>query len=345
MKKRSIKTRIIISTLLLFGLIRCIDDNITPPLTGDLNSTAEMLVYFESLGDFPNNSLAPGLINADEVFANIGNYDIVDIRTNSEFTSGHIETAQNINIDSLYDYVKINYNLGSPKIIIVSQSGQSSAYFTCLLRLAGFDNVYSMKYGMAYWNIQFADEWINEIGDTPDINSYTNQIFEKSDPSLLPAVSFPDPEAPIKERVEYRIKEIFSFGFTYNEVYRYHLNPDLYTVCYGKSRLYNAPRDGVFGLRGHPQEAISYLDATFYHFRSVNFLQTLPNSEEIMLYDYDGQLGACMTAYLRVLGYDVKFLLFGANQLFYSRMITDVELMDFAFTSQGINNFPFVTGE
>jgi hypothetical protein len=64
-----------------------------------------------------------------------------------------------------------------------------------------------------------------------------------------------------------------------------------------------------------------------------------------MLYDYDGQLGACMTAYLRVLGYDVKFLLFGANQLFYSRMITDVELMDFAFTSQGINNFPFVTGE
>jgi rhodanese-related sulfurtransferase len=344
MKKLSFKTKIIFSFLLLFGLISCIDDNIIPPLTGDLNTTAEMLVYFESLGDFPNNSLAPGLINADEVFANMGTYLIIDIRNNAEFDLGHIENAHNVNTDSLYDFVEMNL-FSYSKIIIVSKNGQRSAYFTCLLRLAGFDNVYSMKYGLAYWNLQFADEWINGIGDTPDINSYTNQIFEKDEHTPLPLISFPDPGAPIEERIEYRIKEIISFGFTQNEVYRYHLNPDLFTVCYGKSRLYNAPRDGVLGLRGHPEGAISYLDATFYHFRSVNYLQTLPNSEEIMLYDYDGQLGACMTAYLRVLGYDVKFLLFGANQLFYSRVITDVELMDFAFTSQDINNFPFVTGE
>lgn len=344
MKKLSIKTKIIFSFLLLFGLNSCIDDNIIPPLTGDLNSTAEMLVYFESLGDFPNNSLAPGLINADEVFASINNYLIIDIRSNAEFSAGHIENAHNVSTDSLYDLVEMIF-LSYPKIIIVSKNGQSSAYFTCLLRLAGFDNVYSMKYGMAYWNLQFADEWINNLGDTPDIDSYTNDIFEKDERTPLPVVNFPDPEAPIEERVEYRIKEIISFGFRQNEVYRYHLNPDFYTVCYGKSRLYNAPRDGQLGERGHPQGAISYLDATFYHFRSVNFLQTLPNSEEIMLYDYDGQLGACMTAYLRVLGYDVKFLLFGANQLFYSRMITDVELIDFAFYSQWINNFPFVTGE
>ena len=344
MKNINSKNKFILLILLLSVLFGCIEDNITPPLTGDLNTTAEMLVYFESLGDFPNNNLAPALINADEVFANIGAYLIIDIRTNAEFTAGHIENAHNVTVDSLYDFVEINL-FSYPKIIIVSKNGQSSAYFTCLLRLTGFDNVYTLNYGMASWNIQFADEWINNIGDTPAIDTYTNQIYEKNPPTPLPSVNFPDPEAPIEDRVEYRIKEIISFGFRQNEVFRFSISNDMYLVCYGKGRLYNAPRNGVFGEMGHPQGAVSYLDATFYDLRSVNYLQTLPSAEEILLYDYNGQLGACMTAYLRVLGYDVKLLLFGANRLFYSRMISDVELMNFAFTSQDINDYPFITGE
>ena len=63
------------------------------------------------------------------------------------------------------------------------------------------------------------------------------------------------------------------------------------------------------------------------------------------MYDYSGQLSACMTAYLRVLGYDVKILLYGANQLFYSRLISDPELLGYAFTTDKIQNYPYVTGE
>ncbi len=57
-----------------------------------------------------------------------------------------------------------------------------------------------------------------------------------------------------------------------------------------------------------------------YELRSVKYLQTLPTTQQILLYDYDGQLGACMTAYLRVLGYDVKVLLFGAKPIILQRI-------------------------
>ena len=52
----------------------CIEDNISPPLTGDLNPVAEMLYYFESQGDYTNSDLAPALIYPEEVNNNLNNF-------------------------------------------------------------------------------------------------------------------------------------------------------------------------------------------------------------------------------------------------------------------------------
>ncbi len=334
-------TKILTGVVLLTG---CIEDNITPPLTGELDPVAEMILYFESQGDFPNSDLAPALISAEEIFTNLNSVLIVDIRPSDQFIAGHIENAVNVKTDSLFNFVELNFHSGYDKIVIVSKNGQSSAYFTCLLRLAGFNNVYSLNYGMASWNLVFADDWINQRGDSPGTN-YTNDVFEKNPFSSLPQITFSDPEESIKERVKSRIKEIISEGFILNVMSTHFINTDLYLICYGKSILYSARRVGPLSERGHPYSAISYLDATFFHLRSINYLQTLPNSETILIYDYNGQLGACMTAYLRVLGYDVKFLLFGANRLFYSRLIFEAELLPFAFTESLIKNYPYKTGQ
>lgn len=323
----------------------CIEDNITPPLTGELDSVAEMIRYFESEGDFPNSDLAPALIDAEEVFSNLNSYLIIDIRPSVEFINGHIEGAVNVKLDSLYNFVETNFSAGHSKIVIVSKNGQSSAYFTCLLRLAGFNNVFSLNFGMSSWNQVFAGELLGEIGDAPGVNFFINDNFEKNPFGPLPIISFSNPGETIEERVNTRIKEIIAEGFVKNKVFTHSLDIYLYLVCYGKSRLYYARRFGTLAERGHPENAISYLDATFYDLRSVNSLQTLPSSETILIYDYNGQLGACMTAYLKVLGYDVKFLMFGANRLFYSRMIDDPELFPFTFTTSLIKNYPFTTGE
>ena len=337
---------ILILSIILF-INGCLEDNITPPLTGELNPVAEMLVYFESQGDFPNNDLAPALIEAEEVFVNLNNYLLIDIRTAGEFVAGHIETAINVSTDSLFDIVEANFNSGYPKIIIVSKNGQSSAYFTCLLRLAGFNNVYSMSFGMASWNEAFADEWLNKLGDYGGITSFNDSTYEKNEFTSLPQITLSNPNDPIEKIIKSKIMEVISSGFRQGEQYYPALInlSNKYPVCYGMSNFYNARKFGVFDEMGHPKYTRSYLDSPYYHFRSVNYLQTLPNSEQIFLYDYNGQVGACMTAYLRVLGYDVKMLLFGANQLFYSRMIDDPELIGYIFSTQKIKNYPYITGE
>ncbi len=346
MIKRITELVLLITLILSSG---CLEDITPPPFTGELNKTAEMLVYFEEQGDFPNSNLAPALIEAQEVFDNIDNYMIIDLRNNDDYSVGHIENAINISSDTLYSFIKNIDDSAYLKIVLVSKNGQSSAYFASLFQLAGFNNVQTLKFGMASWHIDFADEWLFKLGDSPLVESYTNDIYPKNDFTDLPYFPVDDNEKDIKIFIENRIKDLVSEGF--NEVNSYVVNlpelPELtheYVVCYGNPALYGARLSGTLGGLGHPEETVSYSDSPFFEFRSINYLQTLPNSSDIVIYSYSGQLSACMTAYLKILGYKVKTFLFGANSLFYSRMITTSELIDFAFTSSDIMNFDYIVG-
>jgi rhodanese-related sulfurtransferase len=325
----------------------CIEDNIEPPFTGELNTTAELLVYLESQTDFPNNSLAPAIVDAEEVNANLNSYLLVDIRSNDEFIAGHIENSLNVGLDTLYDFIEEKFNDGYLKIILVSKNGQSSAYFTSLLRLAGFNNVYTMSFGLASWNAFFADEWLSMLGNDPEVAFYTNEDKPKNNFTPLPEIIFENPQASYKERVKSRIKTIISQGFLEEVHFRKALTvyPSDYLICYGKSTLlYFARRIGPLAELGHNENAIFYNANPLFELRSTESLQTLPGNKTIFIYDGTGELSACMAAYLRVLGYDAQTLLFGANQLFYSRMIGDPELMEFVFSSARIKNYPYIIG-
>jgi rhodanese-related sulfurtransferase len=347
--KKNLHIKFLPAILIAFvlSISSCIEDNIAPPLTGDLNPVGEMLQYFESNGDFANSNAAPALIQAEEVFNNLNNYLLIDIRPESEFETGHIEHAVNVAFDSLYNFVEMNYYSNYPKIVLISKNGHSSSYFSCLLQLAGFNNIYTLEYGMASWNYFFASEWLNNLGDYSGIGSFTDSTFKKNDYTSLPQISFAHPDDPIDIRVKSRVKEFIAKGFNQGEEYFPTLVSlmNRYPVCYGKSNLYDARKFGIFDELGHPIFTRSYLDSPSYEFRSVKYLQTLPTSVEIILYDYNGQLAACMTAYLRLLGYNVKMILFGANQIFYSRLVDDPGLIDYAFSTTKIQNFPYVTGK
>ncbi len=331
-------------TIVLFG---CIDDSIIPPITGNLNSTAEMIVYFESLGDFPNSNLAPALVSAEEVHANLSNYLVIDVRDSSSFISGHIEGAVNVSHDSLYIYIKNRNTTLYEKIVLISENGHHSSYYACLLRLAGFNNVYTLNFGMASWNINFADAWLNSIDNHNARTSFNNEFYPKGDFTNLPKIMFENPNLSIQERVEKRIELFIKAGFNKVEQYRSEFTyfSDNLLVCYGKSRLYRAPMGlAVDPLLGHAEGTVHYADAPFFEFRAFQYLQTLPNEGSILIYDYNGQLSACMVAYLRVLGYDAISLEFGANQLFYDRMLDDPELTEYAFDLSDINDFSYVRG-
>jgi len=346
---KKVKTRVL--TLFYFSIFlftnSCIEDNIVPPLTGELNASAEILVYLDSQTDYPNTFKAPALVDAEEVYSSINSYMIIDIRPNNEFTAGHIENSVNVSTDSLFDFVEEKFNYGYAKIILVSKNGQSAAYFTCLLRLAGFENIYSLSFGLASWNEIFADEWLSVLGNDPGIQYYTNEEKYKNEFSSLPDINLENPEAPLKDRVNSRIKKIILQGFLENVHFKKFLPifPKDYLICYGSTkRLYYARSIGPLANLGHWENAIFYKADPKYNLRSTDSLQTLPNNSPILIYGGTGELSACMTAYLRVLNYNAQTLLFGANQLFYDRMIVYPELLEFAFSYSRIKNFPYLTG-
>jgi len=343
MIKRKIKLLVFITLVIGNG---CLEDVIPPPFTGELNKTAEMLIYFEEQGDFSNSNLAPALIEAQEVFDNTGSYLIIDLRDNDEYVAGHINNSINVISDSLYQFVNEIRDSNYSKIVLVSKNGQSSAYFTCLLRLAGYNNIYTLNYGMASWNNDFADDWLDAIGDDQNVLNFTNDIYPKNELTVLPNPPIDNPNASIEEIIQGRIKKIINEGFNFTNSYCNGLLDvgNAYLICYGKPALYGARLSGTLGGLGHPEGTVSYSDSPFFEFRSIKFLQTLPNRSDIVIYGYNGQLSACMTAYLKILGYKVKTLLFGGNALFYSRMITTPELMDYSFTSSDIMNFDYVVG-
>ncbi len=334
---------LIASTLIFYS---CLEEITTPSFTGELNTTAEMILYFESNGDFINSNLAPPLVDAEEVHNNLNDYLIIDLRSKDDYLAGHIPNSVNKSLDSLFSFVVNNHDLSYTKIVLVSPNGQSSSYFASLLRIVGFNKIYSLRFGMASWHMDFADEWLQALDDEVKTKSWTNDDTPKPSFTQLPTISFPDPDITIENKVKIRVQNLIRAGFNENSEYTLRINPASgeFTICYGKELLYLARRTGEFADLGHPPGTISYLDSPLYHFRSTNYLQTLPSNKIISVYGYNGQLSASLVAYLRVLGYNARTHLFGGNKLFYPRMVDDPELIDFAFTQSEIKNFEYITG-
>ena len=332
--------------LLLIPSNGCLEDKVVQTVNFELDKTAKILEYFESQGDFVNAGQAPGLISVIQLFSNQSEYTILDIRPVGEFINGHIQNSVNVSTDRLFEVVDSLYSLDqTKKISVVSKNGQSSAYFVCLLRLAGFNNTYSVKYGMAYWNIDFSDDWLQALKDEAEVHS-TNENFPKLPLSHLPDLGFPPSLNSNRELAVYRIKQVikngFKAGINYEANFDVLINPTNFKICYGQERLYIMPplQEG----KGHTAGTIWYRDIPAFEFRSTKSLQTLPSNLPIIIYSADGQLSSCLAAYLTVLGYNVKTLLFGANQLFYTRMLSDPILNVDTFKPEEINSYPYVTG-
>lgn len=327
--------------------ISCLEDNIEIINPPGLDNTAQILKYFESTGDFPNSIEAPGLVSAEELYIQLSNYIALDIRSVSEFILGHIEGSISVDTKNLYSIVDSLYKTQpNRKIILISKNGQASAYFTCLLRLAGFNNVYSLNFGLASWNIDFADEWLSALGNHPNIFKFDNVDYVKNQLTKLPFLEFPDSLFTIEKKAIYRVRKIVEKGFvediTYKKTFVY---AGYYTLCYGEGLLYYSPLNSVLSGLGHPYNTKLYRNSLVFDLRSSKYLQTLPADQQIIIYSGDGQLSACIAAYLNVLGYEALTVLFGANQIFYQRLFEEQDLRHYAFSESRIRNYPYATGK
>ncbi len=90
---------------------------------------------------------------------------------------------------------------------------------------------------------------------------------------------------------------------------------------------------------GHIPGAVQYTPRS--DLKLGTFLRTLPTNKTIVVYCYTGQTSSFITAYLRLLGYDAKSLLYGGNGMIHDLMLTKGMT---TFKTSDIMRYPYVTG-
>jgi len=273
--------------------------------------------YLESMDNPVGNGYIandmPKIVPAADVQADLGTDDIyiIDIRNQGDYdTLGHIPGAVRLDPGTVISHLDgLAGATDYDKIVIVCYTGQTAGWLTTLVRLSGYPNAFSMKWGMCSWNDRFAAKWNGNIGNAGDFETTSNA---KAEAGALPVI---ETGAETEEEIlAARIDEVLSEGFGARKLSYGDLMtaPDnYYIVNYWPAGQYENP--------GHIEGAIQYTPKT--DLLSTADLATLPTDKPVVVYCYTGQTSAFCSAYLALLGYDAKTLLFGANALIYDDMV------------------------
>ena len=283
----------------------------------------------------PNTNFIKGelpIISADEVKKNFKNpqYHIIDIRTDSWFEYGHIKNAANVPASELLTYFEETINPSDyEKIVMVCYSGQSAAYYAGLLNLAGYDNVYSMKWGMSSWREDFAaNAWTKNAN-----NDFADQLeaTENAKPELGKSPVLETGKTEAQDILKARLKELFATPYRDYIVKSpevFETPGDYYVVNFDKSDSY---------AKGHIPGAVQYEPGTSLLLESD--LLSLPTDKKVALYSATGQEAAYMVAYLNVLGYNMGNIAYGENG-FMNDVMKDNDWN--AFSKKEINMYPVI---
>ncbi|MCF8372332.1 MAG: rhodanese-like domain-containing protein [Bacteroidales bacterium] len=307
-------TRILLLSMLSLFLVfsACTKDD-----DATINESEVLATYLEStnsplMKDFVNTDM-PTIMPASEVktLNETGQVYIIDIRSATDFATGHIANAHNVALGDILTHMDALDLTPYTKVAIVCYTGQTAGFAASLLRIMGYDKVYSMKWGMSSWNADFAGKWNTAVSNgNAYATQFTSDVTEKGPIGDLPVLS--TGKTTGQEILEARMNTVLLDGFaniTSTVVFE---NPsNYYIVNYWPANHYTDP--------GHIPGAIQYTPKETIKLAAD--LKTLPTDKTIVVYCYTGQTSAFLTAYLRLLGYDAKSLLYGANGMIYDKMV------------------------
>jgi rhodanese-related sulfurtransferase len=303
------------------------------PMIGD--ETSLLLKELEEGGDYVNSLQYPSLIKASLVNEGLqGKNLIIDLRSAGQYAEGHIKGAVNKKFEDLLSYFETGIKpFEYEKIVLVCDDGQISGYTTSLLRLRGYGNVYSIRWGMSSWNKKYAEKgWLQGLSGK----------YEQA----LDTVTAPKPvakEMPLlstgfgtgKDVSDAMFKKLFAEGtsnvlITADEVFS---NPANYFVI-------NLERKDKYE-DGHIPGAVRYKPDGTLGFTQE--MATIPTDKTVVLYCGTGHNSAFATAYLRLFGYDARTLRYGNNSFMYDRMVKNQATLSWLpFTMADVNDYPVV---
>lgn len=299
------------------------------------NETALFLNDLKENGDYVNSTNFPSLIKAAIVYENIGkNQLVIDIRSDADFRAGHIKGAVNKKPADIPAYFVSGIKpFEYDRIILVCPDGQLSGYYTCLLRLMGYGNVYAMRWGMSAWNKSLAEKgWLAGMSGKFEDRLET-AVHEKSQGSSLPELKTGFGTAA--EIAEARFSALFAE------------DPSLVQVTAGEvfsdpSRFYiiNLERKDKYE-DGHIPGAVRYKPESTLGF--TDEMASIPAGKPVVVYCGTGHNSAFATAYLRLFGYDARTLKYGNNSFMHNRMLSKRESLSWLpFSLADVNDFETV---
>jgi rhodanese-related sulfurtransferase len=299
------------------------------------NETKLLLKDLEENGDYVNSQVFPSLIKASVVKESLDkNILIIDLRSAKLFSEGHIKGAVNKKFEELPVYFETGIKpFTFDKIIIVTEDGQVSSYTTSLLRLMGYGNVFSMRWGMSAWNTRFAEEgWLKGVSgkfETSLENKVNDRPVSKGMPELMTGMTS-GPEIGAS-----RFRKLFEEGtanilVTAEEVFS---NPQKYYII-------NLERKDKYE-DGHIPGAVRYKPEGTLGFTEE--MASIPTDKTVVVYCGTGHNSGFATAYLRLFGYDARTLRYGNNSFMYDKMVKQRAALSWLpFTTADVNNFDVI---
>lgn len=294
------------SAVMLAG---CSDDDDDNQPTTPVTSTYDLLKdYLISNNMDADNIIADWITSAEGVFTTgVENFYIIDIRGEADFQAGHIEGAVNSTLDNILTTAEAAN--GKP-VIVVCYTGQIAGHAVMALRLSGYADAKVMKWGMSGWNQATSAPWANNTGDV----AIGHANWAAAPGNITPNAEFAYPVLQSSSQdgatiLAERVAALLAGGF--NGI----TNADVLAAP-ANYFINNYWAEGDVEHYGHIAGAYRILPFTLKDGNDKN----LDASKAVVTYCWTGQTSSMMTAYLKVLGYDAKSLLFGANGMIFSNL-------------------------
>lgn len=297
---KSNKWFILILSIALLGLTGCEDE-----IVDEVNEFDVLVEYLEGsdggwVNDMDGWIKGAGVLNTEFDYSA---YTVFDLRSAEAYAETHIEGAVNVTMKTMFDEAA---NVSGP-ILVTCYSGQSASYAHMLLRLKGYE-AYTMKFGMSVYDSSL-DKWTTNCSD-----QYADDLVTTESPAL-PSFDYPvlstgyeTAEEILDARIEYAISA-WSNGLLIGagDVIA---NADSYNIMNYWSL------DEYLG-HGHINGAYQLTPKTLTMDGNLSAFD--PEGTNIF-YCYTGQTAAASIAYLTVIGYDVKSIKYGFNNMYWSEL-------------------------
>lgn len=262
---------------------------------------------------------------AADVSTFIASKYIIDIRTADEFAQGRIEGAHRVDLKNILTEAA----KADKPILVVCKSGQTATHAVALLRLSGYANATALKWGMSGWNSTL-DIWSTNIGSIAEGNA--NWVSDAAPANLtFASPTFSSTDTIPANILKARVAAVLEEGFRTIQPADVLANPANYFIN-------NYFSEVDYAGFGHVKGAYR-INPLLVGEAQVNFLDP---SKEVLTYCYTGQTSGAITAYLRVIGYNAKSIMWGMNK-FYNSNTAWAESPN-KWKSTMAKNLPIVTG-